>query len=59
MFMTCAKLPRITDRTPQRGGPEKKRLELLRRILGRRRPTLYQRCLAVHILGAGQLGALR
>ena len=27
---------------------------LLRRIFARKRPTLYQRCLAVHIAAAGQ-----
>jgi hypothetical protein len=32
---------------------------LLRRLFTRRTPTLYQRCLAVHIASAGQSGALR
>jgi hypothetical protein len=32
---------------------------LLRRLFTRRAPTLYQRCLAVHIASAGQGGALR
>ena len=32
---------------------------LLRRLFTRKAPTLYQRCLAVHIASAGQSGALR
>jgi hypothetical protein len=32
---------------------------LLRRLFTRKTPTLYQRCLAVHIASAGQNGALR
>jgi hypothetical protein len=32
---------------------------LLKRLFGRKTPTLYQRCLAVHILSAGERGALR
>ena len=32
---------------------------LLNRLLRRRKPTLYQRCLAVHIAATGTLSALR
>jgi hypothetical protein len=32
---------------------------LLRRLFTRKAPTLYQRCLAVHIASAAQSGALR
>lgn len=32
---------------------------LLRRLFTRKTPTLYQRCLAVHIAGAAQSSALR
>jgi hypothetical protein len=31
----------------------------LRRLFGRRTPSLYQRCLAVHIAGAAKRSALR
>ena len=59
MQVASAAFPRRPTRAVSSPRERAQRPGLLRRIFSRRQPTLYQRCLAVHIASAGQSGALR
>jgi hypothetical protein len=59
MQVASATFPRHSDRVISSSRERTHRPGLLRRLFARKRPTLYQRCLAVHIASAGQSGALR
>jgi hypothetical protein len=47
------------DTRVSEGLPRRRRLGLLLRGLRRRQPTLFQKCLAVHMANARQAGRLR
>jgi len=59
MQIASAAFPRRAIRAVSSPRERTRRPGLLRRIFTRRQPSLYQRCLAVHIASAGQSGALR
>jgi hypothetical protein len=59
MQIASAAFPRHSIRAVSSPRERTQRRGLLRRIFTRRQPTLYQRCLAVHIASAGHSGALR
>ena len=53
--LSAATLPRIPEK---RRPPQPARLSLVDRWLGRREPSTFARCLAVHIQNAGPRSAL-
>ena len=53
--LCASSLPRIPDKQRL---PQPQRNSLVSRWLGRRKPTTYERCLAVHIHFAGPRSAL-
>ncbi len=59
MHVASASFSRRPTRAVSSPRERTQRPGFLRRIFTRRQPTLYQRCLAVHIAGAGHSGALR
>ena len=59
MHVASLPFPRRSTHAVSSPRERSRRPGLLRRLFTRKRPTLYQRCLAVHIAGAGSSGALR